>query len=99
MRTLALAFLFCLTSSIANAQAFESRKPVICDNTQKIIKSLIENYNEKPIWTAKDARDETRYSLFVNNKTGTWTLLQMTSEVACILGIGDDSKLILGDPT
>ena len=94
MRIVIAAFLFCLTSSIAYAQAFQIQKPIICDSTQKIIRSLVENYNEKPVWTGKDARDDSRYSLFINNKTGTWTLLQMTPEVACILGVGDESKFI-----
>ncbi len=96
MRYIAVAFLFCLSSSIANAQAFQSEKPVICDKTKNVIEFLTSRYNEKPIWTGKDARDETRYSLFVNSKTGSWTLLQMTPEYACLLGIGDNSKLILG---
>lgn len=94
MRTVIAAFLFCLSSSIAYAQAFESRKPVLCDNVQTVIKGLTENYNEKPLWTARNPIDETRFALFVNNKEGTWTLLQMTSEVACIIGVGEDSKFL-----
>lgn len=96
MRTLALAFLFCLTSSIAYAQAFESSKPVLCDNVQSIIRGLTENYNEKPVWTARNPVDDTRYALFVNDRKGTWTLLQMTTEIACIIGVGQESKF-LGD--
>lgn len=96
MRTLALAFLFCLTSSIAYAEPFEARKPVLCDNVQTLIKGLTENYNEKPVWTAKNPQDDTRYALFVNDREGTWTLLQMTTEVACIIGVGQESKW-LGD--
>lgn len=96
MRTLALAFLLCLTGSIANAQAFEARKPVLCDNIQSIIKGLTENYNEKPVWTARNPVDDTRFALFLNSKEGTWTLLQMTTEVACIIGVGQESKW-LGD--
>lgn len=94
MRTLAMVFLCCLTSSIANAQAFEARKPVLCDDIKSIIKGLTENYNEKPLWTAKNPVDETRFSLFVNSKTGHWTLLQMTSEVACIIGVGEESNFL-----
>lgn len=94
MRTLALAFLLCLVGSIANAQAFQSRKPVVCDDVKKIIESLNQNFEEKPVWMAKDQSDDTRYSLFVNQKTGSWTLLQFTSTVACILGVGEDSKFI-----
>jgi hypothetical protein len=91
-----VAFLLSLNSSIANAQ-FQSEKPIICDQTKKIIESLTTNFYEKPIWTAMDAQDGTRYSLFVNSKTGAWTLLQMTPEYACILGVGEESTLLAGE--
>ncbi len=89
-----VAFLLSLTSSIANAQSFQADKPVICDDTQKIITSLTETFKEVPIWTAKDGSTSSRYSLFVNEKTGAWTMLQMTPEVSCILGVGEESKII-----
>jgi hypothetical protein len=91
-----VAFLLSLTSSIANAQPFESRKPILCDNTKILLQSLTENYNEQPIWTARNPVDNTRFGLFVNAKTGSWTLIQMTSEIACIIGVGEESS-ILGD--
>jgi hypothetical protein len=94
MRIIALAFLFCLTSSIANAQAFEAKKPVLCDDVRRILKGLTENYNEKPVWTARNPEDDTRFALFVNNKDGSWTLLQMTSEIACIIGVGQESRFL-----
>jgi hypothetical protein len=94
MRTLLSALLLSLTVSLANAEPFESRKPVLCDDTQTLIKSLTENYNEKPVWTARNPVDDTRFALFVNEKTGFWTLLQMTSKIACIIGVGQDSKFL-----
>lgn len=92
-----VAFLFSLIGSVANAQPFESRKPVLCDDTQLLIKSLTENYNEKPVWTARNPVDDTRFGLFVNAKTGSWTLLQMTPKIACIIGVGEESTLLQGD--
>lgn len=96
MRTVAVAFLFCFISSIANAQSFQSNKPVICDNVQKVIKSLGESYEEKPIWAGSG--ESTRFSLFINQTTGSWTIIQFTSEFACILGVGHDSKILIGNP-
>ncbi len=96
MRTVIAAFLFCLTSSIAYAQAFQTNKPVICDETKKVISALNDQWNEKLVWTAADGRDQSRYALFVNEKTKTWTMLQLTLEVACIVGVGDKSELVLG---
>lgn len=89
-----VAFLLSLTCSLANAE-FESRKPIICDETKIIVTSLVEVYLEKPMWTAPSPKDNTRYSLFVNTQTGSWTLVQMNIEIACILGVGEEYKLML----
>ena len=97
MRTATMAFLFCLSSTIANAQPFETRKPVLCDDTKRLIQSLTENYNEKPVWSARNPVDNTRFVLFENDKDKTWTLLQMTPEVACIIGVGEESKFDFGN--
>ena len=96
MRTMITAFLFCLTSSIAYAQGFQTNKAVVCDETKKIISALSEHWNEKLQWIGNDSTDASKYGLFVNEKTGTWTMLQFTAEVACIIGVGEKSKLILG---
>ena len=94
MRSLLLAFLFCL-SSVANAQ-FLYDYPIICDSTEKIIKSLVDNYKETLTWGGKHISDNSAYSLWINEKTGSWTLLKMTPETSCILGVGVESKLQLG---
>lgn len=96
MKNISVAFLFCLISSIVNAQAFQTNKLVLCDDTKKLISALNENWNEKLVWAGNDSTDKSRYGLFVNSKTGSWTLLQLTPEIACIVGVGDNSKLNLG---
>lgn len=93
----AVAFLFCLTSTIANAQKetyFSAHKEVFCDNAKKVVSALMEKWGELPVWTAKDGQDDTKYLLLVNPKTQSWTLLQFTPEVACILGLGENSNLV-----
>lgn len=93
-----MAFLFCLTSSIANAQ-FRYDYPVICDDTQKLIESLTINFKEKVSWTGRHIEDKSVYSLWINEKTGSWTLLKKNPEVACILGVGEEAKFMLDDQT
>lgn len=95
MRTLLMAFLFCLTSSIVNAQSVEVKKTVVCDNTQAVIKSLMEQYKEKPMWVARNPLEDARYALFINSEKGTWTLLQMNTEIACVIGVGSESRLLI----
>lgn len=91
-----VACLLCLTSTVANAQAFQTNKPVICDDSKKIIEALGERWGERLVWLSNDAQDLSKFGLFVNQKTNTWTILQFTAEVACIVGVGKDSQFILG---
>lgn len=92
----AVAFLFCLTGSIANAQSntySETSKTVVCDETRKVVSIIMERYKEAPVWTALDSDGNSRYVLLVNPKTNSWTLLQYTPDVACILGVGNESNI------
>ena len=91
-----LILLICL-SGVAYAQ-FQYDYPLLCDSTEKIIKSLGENYKETLTWTGTHTSDKSVYSLWTNEKVGSWTLLKMTSEVSCILGTGSESKVNLGMP-
>ena len=97
MKKLSVAFLFCLISTIANAQA-ESNfkqipKPVLCGPVELIFKSLTDSdINEQPIWTGKNEDSKSDYALFVNPKTNSFTLVQFGKECGCILGVGHKSQ-------
>lgn len=97
MRILALAFLFCLYS-VANAQQFQLRKVMICDRKEVVFETLVNQFQEVPQWTGKDVKDGTTYVLTSNPKDGSWTLVQMDKDVACVMGLGTDTKLFLGNP-
>jgi len=96
MRTVLVAFLFCLTSSIANAEAYVTRKPVFCTSVKTLIETLRKDHEEMPLMLGTDSNNENKYSLFVNRQTGTWTFIQFDAEDACMLGNGINVKLILG---
>ena len=98
MRLVTMAFLFCLASSIANAEPFPSSKRVICDQLSVVLDTLSTKFDEKVVWMGKDIQDGTAYVLTVNSKEQTWTYLQSDGKVACILGVGSGSTLQLGDP-
>jgi len=91
MHRAVVAFLFCLTGSIANAQPFQIEKSLLCDKTERVFSSLKEKFQEEPVWLGNSISGDSKYALFINTKQGTWTLLQFTPEVSCILGIGDNS--------
>ena len=92
-KLISMAFLFCLASSIANAEPFERRKVVMCDAVETIFKTLFEEFHEEPIWFAKDSPSPTQYVITANAKEDTWTLVQFDTTQACVLGVGTGSKL------
>jgi hypothetical protein len=102
MKHILAAFLFCSISTIANANDesfFQTNKPVLCGDTATVFKSLDKNFQEYPAWVGKDGANESRYSLFVNKKTGSWTLIQFTKDLACVIGLGDESRDIPEKPS
>ena len=96
LKKILLILLVCLPS-LVNAQ-FQYDYPLLCDNTAKIIQSLGDNWKETLTWSGKHISDNSVYSLWTNEKNGSWTLLKMTSDVSCILGTGSESKVNLGMP-
>ena len=93
MRNLALAFLFCLLSSVANAQGFyQLEKPVTCSTLKNIVETLSGNYGEVPHWNGIGTHS--KYIMFVNPTNYTWTLVEYTDEIACVIGVGQKSTLL-----
>ena len=92
-RLLLVAFL--LYIPLAGAEGVVINKPVVCTDFTELLKSLKNTYEEQPVFLGKDA--DTNYSLFVNSKTGTWTMIQFIDDVACVIGMGGNAKLVLGE--
>lgn len=87
-----VASVFCLTSSIADAQV-QSTKPVLCFQPEKLIKELTD-LGEQPIWFGVALDNKSYYTLTVNDRTNEWTLLQFDDKNACIIGLGKDNKIL-----
>lgn len=98
MKKIAVAFLFCLTSTIANAQSGQlppgfitTNKPVLCGPADTIFKGLADQeIDEKPLWVGT-SENNTNFAVFVNTKTQGFTVLQFGETIGCILGIGPKS--------
>jgi hypothetical protein len=97
MRKIIMAFLFCL-HSVANAQAFQYMHPSLCDKLETVLESITQKFDEKPVWTGQDAGDGSKFMLFENTKQNTWTLIKYNRQVACVMGVGTDSKSFFGTP-
>lgn len=85
---------------IVAAQPVTVQKPVDCVNTETLFQGLIgSDYKEKPIWLGIErGATLSKYSLFVNEQTKTWTLIQFDAKMACVLGTGEASTQIFNGP-
>ncbi len=80
-----------LLPALATAQPVTVEKPVICDQTPRVLAALTsKDIKESPFWLGTD--DLSRFSLFVNEQTGAWTFIQFNDKIACILGTGENHK-------
>ena len=94
-----LCFGIILTGAVI-AQTMTVQKPVECVNTETLFQGLISsNYKEKPIWLGiQSDAPLPKYSLFVNEQTKSWTLVQFDEKIACVLGTGEASTQIFNGP-
>jgi len=84
----------------ATAQTVTVKKPLTCAATSEVMGALIDSdYKEKPIWMGLEPSvPPSRYSLFVNDETKTWTLIQFDETIACVLGTGEASTELFTGP-
>lgn len=87
MRRTVVAFLFCLTGTIANAQAFNVERKLLCDKATKLIAELL-TLGEKVIWQGKNSRG-LHGLLLVNPESKTWSYITTDGVHACLLDAGE----------
>ena len=89
-----------ILTGVVIAQTVTVEKTVQCGSTATLIQELQGNsYKEKPIWWGiEPSSSVSRYSLFVNDATRTWTLIQFNETTACVIGTGEASTLIFNGP-
>ena len=94
-----LCFGFLLTGSLF-AHSVTLKKTVECVDSETLFQGLIgSDYKEKPIWMGiESGANMPKYSLFVNEQTKTWTLIQFDDKIACVLGTGEASTQIFYGP-
>ena len=90
MRKIAMAFLFCLTSSIANAQEIiDLTKQMKCSDAQTVMNYFTNVFKETPVWVGKTVHN-THIALLANQETRSWTMIEYDTRIACVLGAGED---------
>ena len=94
MRLLTLVLLFCLYSTSNAQDAIKSDKPVSCFPTSSLLSTLKETYNEEPIILGQHAEyKDTITAVYVNLMAGTYTVIEMDKNIACIVSIGTELQL------
>lgn len=93
-----VAFLFCLISSIANAQVpdrmFQAEVQLSCAPAQTMLEFLAREFGQEQIWVGQDNLTKTPTTIAVmrNSVTKTFTVVQYSSSVACIHSSGPSSS-------
>ena len=90
MNKIVMAFLFCLTSYIANAQEIiDLTKPMKCSDVQSVMNYFQSTHNEVPVWVGKTVHG-THITLLANKEKRSWTMVEYDSKLGCILGAGEE---------
>ena len=84
-----LLILLVVLSTLSHAEMFQLRKVMYCDEKEIVFQSLAQDFEEMPIWSGKSETGATTVTVFVNKKSGTYTLVEYDSKVACVFSVGN----------
>jgi hypothetical protein len=93
--TISVVLALSLLAKDAQAEAFSSKKNIICDDATTLIGEIVKEFGETPVWSGADPGTKTTYGVLMNPKNGTWTIIQFDGKVACILGVGTEAKSLM----
>jgi hypothetical protein len=85
------ALFFWLLSWPANAQT-------LCGPRREVIDALKSSANETEVWSGKHSGNEPLVMLLLSGKSGSWTLIAVKPDVACVIAAGMNSTPMFGDP-
>lgn len=92
-----LIFGLCLSLAVLSqtSKPNTTKKEIYCDKTDTVISTLkSQDYQEIPVWLGKSEESLPNFTVFVNNETKSWTIIQFNNDVACVLGVGDKAVTI-----
>jgi hypothetical protein len=92
----AMAILFGLTAAHpANAEYKTYTRKITCAPLAEVLEDLnSSNIQELPVWIGTSKDPEIRYSVLVNKKTDTWTIIQYNIGAACVISIGEGNQFL-----
>lgn len=84
--------------AVAAAEPRILNKQVACADKDQVFKSVAQDFGEIPQWTGQSPQSNTNLVLTANLKTGSWTLIEYNSTMACVLAVGENSNSGWGLP-
>jgi hypothetical protein len=91
------AFLFAVTMSV-NANTIKGTVTIVCANEKEFLETII-SFDEEPMLTARSNRDmgnglltPTALVVFLNPKTGTFTIAEKVDEMYCVVAMGENMQ-------
>jgi hypothetical protein len=80
-------------STVACSQQ-ENAKPVLCMDTKEMFDAIFEKYRETILMVFDQDSFPNKIVLTVNPATKTWSLVEYSTEIACLLGSGNNYKIM-----
>jgi len=94
MKKLTLLLLLILALPL-QAQWVDIQKTVPCGPFRDVVATLAhEKYKETPLWVGQSGDGVTNFALFTNADTGSWTVIQYHTPLACIIGAGRTGNVV-----
>ena len=86
-----IALFLCISTTVSaqTIQLFELTRQMRCAPVEALISHLMVEYGEKVVWVGKDRNNGTYVSLYKNESTGTWTMIQYDNRTGCVLSAGE----------
>ena len=81
-----------LVASTAMAEPVEVNKVVVCDDKDTMLEHLNVKYGETPYWIGAEEDEISNVMLMVNTETQSWSLVQFTDRVSCLINSGTNFK-------
>lgn len=98
MRTILTILALLAVFTMATAEPRTLNKPVVCEATEKVFRTMVEEFKETPQWQGVNPQQGTSVVLTVNLTTGAWTLIEYTTVTACVIAVGENSSSSWGIP-
>ena len=82
-------------ASSAQAEYKTYTRKINCAPLAEVLEDLnSSNIKELPVWVGTSNDPEIKYSVLVNKKTDTWTIIQYNNGAACVISIGEGNQFL-----